>query len=75
MWFKDDQFPLLLTNKCGSLKRKNVNGYKGDVKGEYNIKKSETLKLRKASLQKRSNYNKNQDKRNFRFTDKNYCSP
>ena len=72
MGFKDDRFPLLLATKSGSRKRKKVNGYKGDVKGEYNIKISKTVKLWKSSLQKKNNYNKNQEKRNF---EKNYCRP
>ena len=75
MGFKDDRFPLLLATKSGSRKRKKVNGYKGDVKGEYNIKISKTVKLWKSSLQKKNNYNKNQEKRNFQFTEKNYCRP
>ena len=51
---------------------KKENGYEVDVKGEYNVKKSKTLKPCTASLQKKSNYNKNQEKSNFHFTDKNY---
>ena len=42
------------------------------MKGKHNVKKSKTLKPPKMSLQKKSNYSKNQEKSNFRFTDKNY---
>ena len=72
VWFKGDQFPSLLATKSGSRKRRKVNDYGGDVKGEYNVEKSKTLKSCKASLQKNNNYNKNQEKSNFRFIDKNY---
>ena len=41
------------------------------MKGKHNVKKSKTLKPPK-TLQKKSNYSKNQEKSNFRFTDKNY---
>ena len=52
VWFKGDQFKLLLATKSGSRKIKTVNDYEGDVKGEYNAKKSEALKSCKVSLQK-----------------------
>ena len=42
------------------------------MKGEQNVKKSKTLKSCKASLQKKNNDNKNQEKNNFHFTDKKY---
>ena len=44
----------------------------GDVEDEYNVKKSKTLKSCKTLLQKRKTYNKNQEKSNFRVTDKYY---
>ena len=48
MWFKGDQFSSLLATKSGNRKKKKrVNGYKGDVKGEYNVKKSKTLKSKR----------------------------
>ena len=48
VWFKGDQFPSLLATKSGNRKKKKrVNGYKGDVKGEYNVKKSKTLKSKR----------------------------
>ena len=47
MWFKGDQFPSLLATKSGNRKKKRVNGYKGGVKGEYNVKKSKTLKSKR----------------------------
>ena len=71
MWFKGDQLPPSLATKSGSRKRKKVDGYEGDVEDEYNVKKSKTLKSWKALLQKKKNHNKNQEKSNFRFTDKN----
>ena len=46
------QLPSLLATKSPSRKRKKVNGYEGDGKGEYNVKKSKTLKSCKALLQK-----------------------
>ena len=42
------------------------------MKGTHNVKKSKTLKPPNRSLHKKSNYSKNQEKSNFRFTDKNY---
>ena len=38
------------------------------------VKKSKTPKSCKASLQKKNNYNKNQERSNFHFTDKKYNS-
>ena len=72
VWFKGEQLPPLLATKSGSRKRKKVDDYVGDVEDKYNVKKSKTIKSRKVLLQKRKTYNKNQEKSNFRFTDKNY---
>ena len=72
MWFKGEQLPPLLATKSGSPKRKKVDDYVGDVEDKYNVKKSKTIKSCKVLLQKRKTYNKNQEKSNFRFTDKNY---
>ena len=74
MWFKGDQFPSSLVTESGIQKRKKVNGYEGDVKGEHNVKKSNTRKSCKSSLQKKNNRNKNQERISCRFTDKNSCS-
>ena len=72
VWFKGEQLPPLLATKSGSRKRKKVDDYVGDVEDKYNVKKSKTIKSCKVLLQKRKTYNKNQEKSNFRFTDKNY---
>ena len=40
------------------------------MKARNNDKVSETLKLCKALFQKKNNYNKHQEKRNFYYTDK-----
>ena len=44
------------------------------MKGEQNVKKSNTRKSCKSSLQKKNNHNKNQERISCRFTDKNSCS-
>ena len=66
VWFKGDQFPSLLATKSESQKRKKVNDYEDDVKGEHNVKKSQTLNHTNRRYKKKNNYNKNQEKNNFR---------
>ena len=53
VWFEGDQILSLLAAKSKSRKKKEVNDYEGDVKGECNVKKSKTLKSCKASLLKK----------------------
>ena len=51
------------------MKKKKVDSYEGNVKDEYNVEKSRSLKSCKATLQKKKTYHKNQ-KSNFFFTDR-----
>ena len=62
MWFKEGQPLSSLATKYESWKRKKVDGYEGDVKDEYNAKKSRPLKSCKAPLQKKENCDKNKIK-------------
>ena len=66
--FKETQ---LSSTKYESWKRKKVDSYEGNVKNEYNIKNSRSWKSCKTTLQKKKNYNKTQEKKQFPFTDRN----
>ena len=50
-------------------KKEKVNGYKGGVKGEYNVKKSKTLKSKRRYKKRTTTI---RIKKNFHFTDRNY---
>ena len=52
------------------LKKKKVDSYGGNVKDEYTVEKSRSLKSCKATLSKKKAFNKNK-KSNFLFTDRN----
>ena len=67
VWFEGDQLPPSLATKSGSRKRKKVDGYEGDVKDKYNVKKSKTLKSCEASLQKKENLKQESRKKQFSF--------
>ena len=64
VWFKGDLFPSCLATTSGNRKRKKVKGEEGDVQASEMSKNLKTIKSRRPSAQRKSNYNKNQEKNN-----------
>ena len=71
VWFKEGQLPSSLATKYESWKLKKNDSQEESVEEDYNAQKRRLLKSCKSPLQKKKNCNKNQEKCNFFFTNKN----